>query len=69
MSMGPGLTPWIIRAANKRATVAFIGIPRERRGMRAPPAAALLAASGPATPAISPVPNRSGCLESRFSMM
>ncbi len=69
MSMGPGRTPWIMRAANSRATVAFIGIPRDSRGMRAPPAAALFAASGPATPAISPVPNRSGCLERRFSMM
>ena len=33
-----------------------------------PPAAALLAASGAATPSMTPVPNFSGCLLSFFSM-
>ena len=37
------------------------------RGLKAPPAAALLAASGPATPSMAPCPNSSGCLVSFFS--
>ena len=31
------------------------------------PVTALFAVSGPATPAIAPLPNSSGCLEKRFS--
>jgi len=44
------------------------GMPRVKRGMKAPWAAELLAASGAATPSIAPLPNSSGCLETRFSM-
>ena len=36
-------------------------------GIMAPPVAALLADSGPATPSIMPVPNFSGCRDSRRS--
>ena len=46
---------------------ALAGMPSVSRGMNAPPAAALLAASGPATPSIAPAPNRSGCRDARFS--
>ena len=45
----------------------FGGIPKVISGMNAPPAAALLADSGPATPSIAPWPNRSGVFDSRFS--
>ena len=37
-------------------------------GIMAVPVVALLAVSGPATPAIAPLPNCSGFLENRFSM-
>jgi hypothetical protein len=46
----------------------FAGMPRVKRGIIAPLDAALLAASGPATPAMWPVPNFSGVLESFFSV-
>jgi hypothetical protein len=46
---------------------AFAGIPSVRSGIKAPPVAALLAASGPATPWMTPVPNFSGCFEIFFS--
>ena len=36
-------------------------------GTSTPAAAALLAASGPATPSIAPLPNSSGCALKRFS--
>src|SRR5262245_48521624 len=42
-------------------------MPSDSSGTNAPVAAALLAASGPATPSIAPRPNSSGCLESFFS--
>ena len=42
-------------------------MPSERSGTSAPVAAALLAASGPATPSIAPLPNSSGCFASFFS--
>ena len=65
-SRGPGWSPSIIRAP-RIAMTALAGMPRVSRGMNAPPAAALLAASGPATPSIAPAPNRSGCRDARFS--
>ena len=46
---------------------AFAGMPSVSNGMKAPPAAALLADSGPATPSIAPCPNRSGSRDARFS--
>ncbi len=44
--------------------VAEVGRPRVSSGTSTPAAAALLAASGPATPSIAPLPNSSGCLVS-----
>jgi len=61
------LTPWTSRAVMRRAVAGMAGIPRTRRGTREVPVVALLAASGPATPSILPVPNSSGCLEIFFS--
>src|SRR5512141_1146834 len=39
------------------AAVAVVGIPSVSSGTRTPAAAALFAASGPATPSIAPLPN------------
>ena len=50
------------------AAVAEVGMPRARRVTRVPAAEALLAASGPATPSIAPLPNSSGCRVSFFSI-
>src|SRR5882762_2786431 len=49
------------------AVVAETGRPRARSVARLPVTDALLAASGPATPSIAPLPNSSGCLVIRFS--
>ena len=54
-------------APSSMAMTALAGMPRVSRGMKAPPVAALLADSGPATPSMAPVPNFSGCLETLFS--
>src|SRR5690606_8734763 len=45
------------------AAVAEVGNPSVSKGTRIPAAAALLAASGPATPSIAPRPNSSRLLE------
>src|SRR5215510_5353420 len=50
------------------AAVADVGIPSVRRGTSTPVAAALFAASGPATPSMAHLPNSSGCLVSFFSV-
>ena len=47
---------------------ALAGIPSVSSGMNDDVAAALLAVSGAATPSMAPRPNRSGCLETRFSV-
>jgi hypothetical protein len=60
---GAELEPMEIKAPIMMAVVALPGIPRARRGIIAPPVAALLAVSGAATPSIMPVPNFSGCFE------
>ena len=57
ISKGPGWSPRIIRAPIRMAVEGLTGIPRLRRGIKVPLEAALLAASGPATPSIVPVPN------------
>ena len=44
-------------------------MPSASSGTRTPAAAALFAASGPATPSIAPCPNSSGCLVSRRSTL
>src|SRR5256885_10903302 len=49
------------------AAVAEVGRPSVSIGTSTPAADALLAASGPATPSIAPLPNSSGCLHSRRS--
>ena len=66
--MGPGVIPWIISAPSRMPMTALAGMPSVSSGMKAACAAALLAASGAATPAIAPWPNCSGVLEMRFSM-
>ncbi len=68
MIRGPGITPCTMKPANKSADTTVDGIPRVISGTNAPVAAALFAASGPATPSITPVPNFSGYLESFFSV-
>ena len=50
------------------AAVADVGRPSASIGTSTPAAAALLAASGPATPSMAPWPNSSGFCDSRFSM-
>src|SRR6185503_5004892 len=64
ISSGPGVTPWTIMAASSRAATGAPGTPRASIGTKAPEVAALLADSGPATPATAPLPNSSGCFES-----
>ncbi len=56
-----------MNAPIKMAVVPEPGIPSVKRGIMAPPEAALLADSGPATPAIFPLPNESGSLLNFFS--
>ena len=58
---------WIIIAPTMSAMVALAGSPSTRSGMKDVWAAALLADSGLATPAMVPVPNFSGVFETRFS--
>ena len=67
-SSGPGCRPYCWKAASMIAAVAEVGRPRDSSGASTPAAAALLAASGPATASIAPLPNSSGCLERRFSV-
>ncbi|MBE0557534.1 MAG: tripartite tricarboxylate transporter permease [Proteobacteria bacterium] len=67
--IGPGTTPWIMSAPRRMAVGGAKGIPRTNRGMNADWQAALFAASGPATPSITPVPKSSGCLEILFSII
>ncbi|MNL18118.1 hypothetical protein D3C87_1392500 [compost metagenome] len=66
-TFGPGTMPWMIIAPIISAITGFAGMPSVRSGMNEVWAPALLADSGPATPATAPCPNSSGCLETRFS--
>ena len=66
-SSGPGCRPSMSRAPSMMAVVPLPGIPRHSRWIRDPPAAALLADSGPATPSIAPLPSSSLCLLTFFS--
>src|SRR5712692_3422067 len=63
ISNGPGVTPWTIMAASNSAATGVPGTPRASIGTNAPDVAALLADSGPATPATAPLPNSSGCFD------
>ena len=67
-SNGPGWSPYCWNAASSTAAVAEDGSPSVSNGTSTPAAAALLAASGTATPSIAPWPKRSGSLLNRFSM-
>ena len=58
----------MISAPSMTAVVPEPGMPSANIGTIAPVAAALLAASGAATPSITPVPNFSGCFETFFSV-
>ena len=60
---GPGLNPCMIKAARIRAVEPLPGIPKANVGTIAPPAAALLAASGPTIPSGEPFPNLSFSLD------
>ena len=64
---GPGCRPWTTRAPSRMAVAGEKGMPSERSGTIAPAVAPLLAASGPATPSIMPVPNFSGVFDIFFS--
>ncbi|MNC92772.1 hypothetical protein D3C83_92640 [compost metagenome] len=57
----------MMKAPSSSAITTLGGIPSVKSGMNAPPAAELLAASGPATPSIAPLPKRSGVFDTRFS--
>ena len=54
-------------AAISTAVTGPVGSPSASIGTKAPVEAALLADSGPATPATAPLPNSSGVFEMRFS--
>jgi hypothetical protein len=51
----------IWNAASMIAAVAEVGMPSVSNGTSVPENDALLAASGPATPSIAPLPNSSRC--------
>ncbi len=68
-SSGPG---WMLSASSSASSTAVVpepGTPSDSIGTSAPPAAALLPASGAATPRGSPWPKLSSLLESRFSVV
>ncbi|MNY40642.1 hypothetical protein D3C86_1753980 [compost metagenome] len=67
MTDGPGWIPWMIIAPIISAMMELDGTPRVSMGMNELWAPALLALSGPATPAMAPWPNSSGRSETRFS--
>ena len=69
MRRGPGVTPSPRSAPRRTAVVPLPGTPRVRRGIMAPLAAALFAASGAATPRMSPVPNVPSRSEMRCSVL
>ena len=66
-SVGPTEMPCSIRAPISTAVIGLVGMPSASIGTKAPVEAALLAVSGPATPATAPLPNSSGCFDTRFS--
>ncbi len=56
----------MMKAPSSSAITTLGGMPSVSSGMKAPPAAALLAASGPATPSMAPLPNAPGRFEMRL---
>ena len=69
ISSGPGCRPHIRKPPSSTALAAELGMPSVSSGTIAPAVAALLAASGPARPAMAPLPNFSGVLETDFSTL
>ncbi len=67
ISSGPGCTLCTMKAPSSSAITTLGGMPSVSSGMKPLPAAALLAASGPATPSMAPLPNFSGVRDTRFS--
>ena len=67
ITCGPGIRPWIVMAPTISAITALGGMPSVSNGMNEVCAPALLAASGPATPSIAPLPKRDGSSASFFS--
>ena len=67
MTCGPGTMPWMVMAPTISAITGFGGMPSVSSGMNEVCAAALLAASGAATPSMAPRPNRCGFFDIRFS--
>ena len=67
MTSGPGWMPWMIMAPTISAMTALDGMPSVSIGMNEVWAAALLAASGEATPSTAPLPKISGVFEIFFS--
>ena len=57
ITCGPGWMLWIVIAPTISAITAFGGMPSVSIGMKEVCAPALLAASGPATPRMLPLPN------------
>ena len=68
-SIGPGCTPSIISAPSMTAVVPELGMPIASIGMMEAVADALFAASGAATPTMSPLPKFSGFLLSCRSVV
>jgi len=66
-SCGPGCRLYCSKAASRIAAVAEVGRPSASSGTSTPATAALLAASGPATPSMAPWPNSRGFFASFFS--
>ena len=66
-TFGPGTMPWMIMAPTISAITGLAGMPSVSSGMNEVCAPALLADSGPATPAMAPRPNSRGVFESFFS--
>ena len=67
MICGPGWMSWMISAPTISAITALDGMPSVSIGMNEVWAPALLAASGPATPSIAPLPKRDGSEDIFFS--
>jgi hypothetical protein len=61
--MGPGSMPIITSTPRNTAISADPGMPNASVGISAPPSLELLAASGPMTPSMLPLPNVSGLFE------
>jgi hypothetical protein len=67
ITCGPGWMPWIVSAPIIKAMTALPGMPSVSMGMNEVWAPALLAASGPATPSMAPLPKRPGSRADFFS--